>query len=215
MLKIATKDRLKQTEMTKSSKREQRSEDRRVTYTRKLLQTALLDLMRERPVNRITTTDLCRKAQVNRNTFYSHYRTPEDVLYELEGVLLTQISTSLEELGKTSRQAAMEHILDEIRSNRAYFEVLLSPFGNKEFLRRLVELSLLGHAEQWQLSDPSLMSRRQRQTSTFITNGAIAVIQQWVQDGMSQSNTSLADHLVRLGDACIGAAEAQNARYEE
>jgi hypothetical protein len=45
-------------------------EDRRVLYTKMFLREALLELMREKPVDRITPTELCRRAGINRNDTY-------------------------------------------------------------------------------------------------------------------------------------------------
>ena len=47
--------------------------DPRVKRTRKFLQTALLDLLREKPLQTITVRDIAERATVNRATFYAHF----------------------------------------------------------------------------------------------------------------------------------------------
>ena len=49
------------------------TESRRTRYTRRAMQDALIDLMRERPLGSITIKALCEQADVNRSTFYAHY----------------------------------------------------------------------------------------------------------------------------------------------
>ncbi|MBT1177556.1 TetR/AcrR family transcriptional regulator [Bifidobacterium callimiconis] len=50
-----------------------KSEDPRVRRTRARLTEALLELMKNKPIDRITVTELTERADVNRVTFYSHY----------------------------------------------------------------------------------------------------------------------------------------------
>ena len=57
--------------------------DRRTRYTRRTLKEALLELMQEKPYNRITVTEICRRSQINRGTFYLHYFDLDDLLDDL------------------------------------------------------------------------------------------------------------------------------------
>ena len=48
-------------------------ESRRTQMTRRLIRTALIELMGEKTFERITIKELCERADVNRTTFYLHY----------------------------------------------------------------------------------------------------------------------------------------------
>ena len=48
-------------------------EDRRITKTKRSLKTALIDLLAKEDFEHISITELCRRAEVSRITFYSHY----------------------------------------------------------------------------------------------------------------------------------------------
>ena len=52
-------------------------ENRRVKLTKKLIQDAFLELLEKRPLSKINVTEICRLADVNRSTFYAHYRLLE------------------------------------------------------------------------------------------------------------------------------------------
>jgi len=54
--------------------------DPRIARTRRLLQAALLELTRERPLDEITVADVADRAEVNRSTFYQHYSDKETLL---------------------------------------------------------------------------------------------------------------------------------------
>ncbi len=47
--------------------------DPRVKRTRQLLQSALMELAREKPLDGITVQDIAARAEVNRATFYAHF----------------------------------------------------------------------------------------------------------------------------------------------
>ncbi len=62
-----------------------------------MLERALLDFMAERPLSDIGVSELCRKAQVNRSTFYRHYGNPADAFKEIEGRAAGEIVSALHE----------------------------------------------------------------------------------------------------------------------
>ena len=96
-----------------------KAEYRSAIRSRKLINNALADLLLEKPLDKITITDVVRKAEINRGTFYAHYTDIPDVinhliqqtfsriqdvlsekslqLSEVPPVLLQQIQTLLEE----------------------------------------------------------------------------------------------------------------------
>ncbi len=47
--------------------------DLRIVKTHESLQQALLVLLKEKPLEKITVSELCRMAKINRGTFYLHY----------------------------------------------------------------------------------------------------------------------------------------------
>ena len=62
----------------------EQKESRRVTMTKLLLKTALIELMQEKPFPQITIKELCERADLNRTTFYLHYADQTAVLREIE-----------------------------------------------------------------------------------------------------------------------------------
>lgn len=56
--------------------------DRRVRRTRHRLKEALLQLIEERSYDRITVADITNHADVGRSTFYSHFDSKEELLFD-------------------------------------------------------------------------------------------------------------------------------------
>lgn len=60
-----------------------KAEYRSAVRSRKLIIGALADLMQEKPLDKITVTDVVRQAEINRGTFYAHYKDIPDVIDHL------------------------------------------------------------------------------------------------------------------------------------
>ena len=60
-----------------------KAEYRSAVRSRKLIKAALADLLQEKPLDKITVTDVVNRAQINRGTFYAHYTGIPDVIHHL------------------------------------------------------------------------------------------------------------------------------------
>ncbi len=60
-----------------------KAEYRSAIRSRKLIQRALADLLQEKPLDKITVTDVVRRAEINRGTFYAHYADIPDVIHHV------------------------------------------------------------------------------------------------------------------------------------
>ena len=67
-------------------------EDLRVTKTKKLLYETLISLMEEKSFEEIKVSDICKKALINRSTFYSHYSDKYELFMELINTLNTNVN---------------------------------------------------------------------------------------------------------------------------
>lgn len=71
--------------------------DRRQRKSREAIQNALLELLREKPLEQITISELSIKADVNRKTFYNNYHNISEVRDELHNYYLDQIFSLIRE----------------------------------------------------------------------------------------------------------------------
>ena len=65
--------------------------DRRVRRTKRQLREALTTLLLKKKFSEITVRELSELADVNRGTFYTHYRDTEDLLEQLESGFLNEL----------------------------------------------------------------------------------------------------------------------------
>ena len=69
--------------------------DFRVRLTRKMLIEAFLQLRRQKPLRKITVSELCSLAGVGRGTFYAHFTDIYDFNEKLEDKFLADFSAAL------------------------------------------------------------------------------------------------------------------------
>ena len=60
-----------------------KAEYRSAIRSRKLIIAALADLLQEKPLEKITVTDVVNRAEINRGTFYAHFTDIPDVINHL------------------------------------------------------------------------------------------------------------------------------------
>ncbi len=65
--------------------------DKRCRKTRKAIKTSLIKLMSEKDISDITITEIAEEADINRKTFYAHYRDIYDILDEIENDLIEKL----------------------------------------------------------------------------------------------------------------------------
>jgi Transcriptional regulator len=180
-------------------------EDRRVLYTKMFLRESLLELMKKKPVGKITPTELCRHANINRNTFYSHYSSPEALLKSIEDELYERIRLSVERsLRDDSITDFLNEVCREIYANRDLCRTLLSDYGDKDFLRRIVYLAHDNSIAAWKSLGIKDKDGQLELLFTFTTSGSVAVIQKWINEEMNTSPEEVARF--------IGKATRLNAR---
>lgn len=71
--------------------------DRRIIKTKKSIRTAFKELIQEKEMSEISISELTKRANITRSTFYMYYQTVEDVRSEIENDIIDNITTSLSE----------------------------------------------------------------------------------------------------------------------
>ncbi|MBR3646625.1 MAG: TetR/AcrR family transcriptional regulator, partial [Lachnospiraceae bacterium] len=71
------------------------SMDRRQKKTRYAIETALIELIEEKPLENLTISEVADRADINRKTFYNNYDSIEDVLHQLNNRISLSISKKL------------------------------------------------------------------------------------------------------------------------
>lgn len=94
--------------------------------TKECLQTALIYLLSEKPIEKITVTELVKRSGVSRTAFYRNYSSKEDILIEMEEKICCAISKSLSSPDYENNQRQWFHdCFAAVMENASLFCVLL------------------------------------------------------------------------------------------
>ena len=72
--------------------------DKRIINTKNKLTNTLLDLISEKKIKEITVLELCKKAHINRTTFYKYYTDIDDLVLKYEETLLEKLENNVNEI---------------------------------------------------------------------------------------------------------------------
>ena len=176
-------------------------EDRRVQRTKELLRSSMLELLKEKPIGKITPTELCRRANINRNTFYAHYRSPEELLDSIEDELFRRIQPLVGQRKEgdeawgplagilqifTQEQPLLQILCSE--NSGGHFQTWVSDLCHDIVLRDLHEKGLAVD-QPWE-----------EHIHLFSLMGSSAVITEWIRGGMKESPEEVSDFILKICD---------------
>lgn len=170
--------------------------DRRVRKTKKVLKESLATLLLEKDINDITVQKLVNRADINRGTFYLHYRDIYDMLSQIEMEMLEELYDISKlfpvHLPKESPRPYISAMFQYIADNQTFCKMLLGPHGDMAFVEKLKKLvkekCLHSLMETW----PASETQRFQYFASYAVAGCIGLLQTWMDSGMKASPQELA-----------------------
>ncbi len=184
---------------------EKRKEDRRIRRTRRLLQDALVGLLRRKPLAKIRIKEIVDEADVSRPTFYHHFATKEELLFSLVDDLFDRVRADVLDNHDVDHRrhiryamiASFEHWIERGEKLRWVFQVdnrdmLISAFvPHVEGLR----MQLDQHFEPAERVNP-----HERYVTEFMAGGLYMLLKRWIDEGMRESAEIMGTMMLLLVD---------------
>ncbi len=175
-------------------------DDRRVRYTRMVLKKSLITLLEQKSIEKITVKEICGVADLNRSTFYAHYKDPYDLLRQIEEELLSELDIHFKKLNFIDSESEtfqlMKTIFEYIVANADLCRALMGEYGDIAF-RRIMMIIQEQRMVEWERRkelDPEMV----QYATLFGVSGSIGVIQKWLQSGMTKTASEMAEFIFRL-----------------
>jgi AcrR family transcriptional regulator len=166
--------------------------------TKRLIQKSFLQILESKSFDSITIGDITKKAQINRGTFYLHYKDKFDLLDQIEQQLFADLGDYIDEL--QSRYTATHTFEEEQEQIAATFfsfiemqapilKILLGDHGRAGFHLRFrdafskkVRLNLEKNEDfNAKLNVPM------DYFLSFITSAFLGLIEQWIENGVDKT----------------------------
>lgn len=118
--------------------------DPRVLRTRQLLKNALIELMQEMDVDKITVNRIAERATINRVTFYLHYKDIQDMLEKMADEMAQDVervmTRTIEQHHTGANEMMLLGLLEHIAENANFYKVVLGAGRAPIFHERLLSV---------------------------------------------------------------------------
>lgn len=173
------------------------NENRRVRMTKRLMKDAMLDLLEQKELAKISVTAVCDAADIHRSTFYNYYANTSDLLTEIEQDILNQIPLPPKTLDQqTQKQLLTETkaFFDFVKQNEKTFRILFSDLAGGSFTEKMVDFLCTKFIPIITIEDE--MSELFIQQ--YIANGTVGMLKEWINTGFPISSQRIAEMMYFL-----------------
>lgn len=172
--------------------------DRRIKYTKKVIKETFLNLLEEKDIKKITVSEICELADVNRATFYRYYLDVYDLLDKIEDEFIEELKSALSSDNNYTISSFSSDLLKVFLENKELVKILFNTNNNIYFLNNFLEIAYEKCKERWEKDLPEIKEEDINYASSFIFNGALGVINYWVKNDFNKDYKEIAQNIEQL-----------------
>ncbi len=180
-------------------------ENRRVKLTKMLLDESFLSFLAKKPLSRITITEICEEADINRSTYYKHYSDPYDQLEKIENELIGEMSKYVDALidegiyGDRRQHRTIKRILEYMQMKKSVFQVL---FDRSDDLNFIKDIQVFFGKRIFRDFNPEKSGDlKNAYRYIYISTGNFGILQHWIRNEMSVDIDTMADWITEFSTA--------------
>ncbi len=173
-----------------------RNEDRRVKRTKKAMTEAFAKLLLEKPLNNISVREIAETADINRGTFYLHYRDVYDMAEHLQNEIFDKFNEIVDNHEPKNSSDYLFPLLAELfnllSENAALAKVLISKNGDAVFVDKLKQVirekCFVNIREELNIKNDDEFDY----FYNYIVSGCIGICSAWLNNGMREEPKEMA-----------------------
>ena len=173
--------------------------NQRTRFTKQLLKTSLLEMLREKSIHKISVRELCQNAGVNRSTFYKYYESPYALMNELCSEIYQNVVENFPPT--TSIAKELEKHLSYYNKNLAISRLLLNNNLDSTLQQRLFDTIYQSARTAYQKDN--MTDTRFDYVFKYCYAGARAIIRHWLNKEERESPAEMALLLEKLFSRCL------------
>lgn len=151
-------------------------ENQRIRVTKRMLKEALVKLLENKPIEKVTVYEICQTAEINRTTFYKYYGSPFDLIKDIQADFLHELEVNLQE---KENLFSLQNILTYIDTHRDACRVLLTSDSFNDFLEEVFSLSPITRQIEESIA-PKQSEVVRKYAKEFVIYGSYSIIRKWV-----------------------------------
>lgn len=160
--------------------------DARTRYTLKAIKNALLSLLKEKSIEKITVREICQLAEINRATFYRHYDNQYALLEILQEEMFEEIKREVR--AQTDSSEVILRVFQLVYQHKEEWLLLLGENADPRISHKIEHFM----AEYFQVPNKNEEGKMKYR---FILAGASGVFAYWVNSGMKETPEVMAEYL--------------------
>ena len=170
--------------------------NRSVLRTQALLKDGLTELMLTKPVQSITVRELTDYVNLNRGTFYLHYRDIQDLLENIENDMLDEIM----EIANAHQPQDMKgkpfplicDLYKFLGKNSDFVKLVLVQNQEQNFVNRIKDIIWERCTRDWDEIFANADPKLSEIYSAYVLSGCIGIIENWIRNDTHQTPEELA-----------------------
>lgn len=176
-----------------------KKENQRIALTKRLLQEGLLRLLEIKSLEKISVTELCREAGINRATFYNHYDSPQGLLAELESKIAQDMQAYMRAPGtKDEMVQQLESICTYLKENEKTVRILIQCHADDDLADIFSNLDRHYTHLRIGTKQSSLDSDSIHLVSTFLYAGTYNLIMEWLVHDIQKTPRQIAELVLSI-----------------
>lgn len=183
--------------------------ERRVRKTQIAVESALLELLKEKKLSQITISELAERADINRKTFYNNYSSIEDVLTSIESKITSFIFDSLPQTLTPESDGYILVLFQKLASVvEPYKEILNQIFSQNNIIpfQKRMDEKIIPYIEQ-NLASHNIDKRLTPYINLYIVHGVFNIFTEW----FSKESDLTANQIAQLAyNLTISAMKKEN-----
>lgn len=180
--------------------------DIRSQRTKQVISESFLELLKEKPATRITVTEICSMASINRATFYKHYLDVADLQASLENEILSDFASFLHSCGFSDNvkyKTVLIEMLTYLRQYGSRFYLLCSGNAGSELPAKAFQLINDFAFPIMRQKLPAGEEEKAKLLYRFLTHGCGALLVSWLRGEAKLSVEELAAFIMRISSAAV------------
>lgn len=170
--------------------------DRRIIRTKQQIRQALIELLSEKGENNISVRELAQRANINRGTFYIHYKDTHDLVEQLvdEAVKKLLGVCKRHPPAQTPRESYpfLTDLFETLQSDPQLFTILLGTTGSHAYSERICVTIQENFLDDLLSVFYSAAPKQRQVASGFIVSGCLHEALNWLEHGMKESPDEMA-----------------------
>lgn len=172
-------------------------------FTKKAIRDTFIELLNQKPLSKITVTEIVTACEINRNTFYYHYA---DIYELLSEIFHTELKTAIDEYNDTLSWEEGFFVATQFAlNNKVAIYHVYNSMQREELENYLYDVAgtVMSNYIERESKNMNVLESDKKLIATFYQCALTGMVLQWISSGMKEDPEAVISRVGRLFDGNI------------